>query len=235
MGTEQQLSQQVEAMAERLARASVEGMYADPFWEARYGEPRARRFGDEDARFHVRYLVQALATGRTEVMEGYARWLRTLLVSRGMCSRHLDENFAGLARALEAEGFAPGSAPRACVQAARDALRYTEGPAGLLQEAAGPLARQVADQLVPESSGERARLEGELGLHLSYLCDALAAQRPELFTEHGRWYAGFWPRRNFKGLAFPRVLRALEEALVAHHEARAMVAAARAQQQESPP
>jgi hypothetical protein len=226
------VSREVEAKGEVLARASVEGMYADPFWEARYGA-RARRFGGEDALHHVRYLVQALATGRPAVMADYARWLRTLLIARGMCSLHLDENFAGLARALEAQGFAPGGPAHACVQAARDALRYTEGAAGALQAASEALARQVAGQLVAESLG-RERVEMELRLQLSYLADALGAGRPELFAEHCRWYAGFWPRREFGGLAFSRVLGALEEALLGHDEARALVSAARAQRESRP-
>src|ERR1044072_7291296 len=78
------LSRQLEARADQLARASVAWMYEDPFWAARYGAERARRFGGEDAQFHVRYLVQAVTEQRASVMEGYATWLRTLLAARGM-------------------------------------------------------------------------------------------------------------------------------------------------------
>jgi hypothetical protein len=104
----QTLTREIEARAPQLALASVEWMYQDPFWEARYGLERARRFGNEDALFHVRYLLQALAEERPSVMEGYATWLRTLLVSRGMCTRHLDQNFAGLQSALAARAGEAG-------------------------------------------------------------------------------------------------------------------------------
>lgn len=228
------LSRQVEARAERLARESVEGMYADPFWTARYGEERARRFGGEDAHFHVKYLVQALELDRPSVMAEYARWLRTLLVSHGMCTHHLDENFAGLARALVAEGFEPGSPPALCVRAAREALRYPEGPARQLQDATDALARRAAESLRGTASGTPdAALEAELRLQLSYLADALAAGRPELFAEHCRWYAGFWPRRGFEGLDYARVLGALEAVLSGHDAARALLSGARARQEES--
>lgn len=226
-------SQQVEARGTELARASVEGLYADPFWEARYGAERARRFGGEDAVFHVRYLVQALTLERPSVMADYARWLRTLLVSRGMCTRHVDENFEGLDAALTASGFGPDTPPHACVQAGREALRYTEGPARIVQEDAPQTARRVASRLAPNVTvGER--LATELQLQLSYLSDALAAGRPELFLEHCRWYASFWPRRGFAALTFAGVLAALEAA-VKPEEARAVLAAARAEHKESRP
>ncbi len=222
------LSRSVEAKAGQLASASVEPMYQDPFWEARYGMERARRFGGEDAAFHVRYLVQALDEQRPSVMEGYARWLRTLLVSRGMCTRHLDSHFEGLARALEAEGWGPGTQPHGYVQAAREALRYTEGPAHLLEQDAPELARAAAGRLtlyiLPE---DRPRLEEELQLQLSYLADALAAGRPEVMGDHVRWYVGFWPRRGFGLLAFPSVLGMLKSVLGSKHpEARTLLATA---------
>ncbi|MCP3099179.1 hypothetical protein LZ198_09890 [Myxococcus sp. K15C18031901] len=219
---------QVDARADALARASMEAMYQDPFWEARYGAERARRFGDEDARFHVRYLVQSLEEHQPSVMEGYARWLRTLLVSRGMCTLHLDTNFAGLASALEAEGWGPDTEPQAHVRAAREALRYPEGPARRLQDAARALAQattaRLALYLTPE---DKPRLEDELRLQLSYLADALAEQKPELMADHVRWYVGFWPRRGFGLLAFPSVLGMLKVSLgVGHPEARALLATA---------
>lgn len=230
------LSHQVEARAERLARSSVEGLYADPFWAARYGEERARRFGGEDAHFHVKYLVQALALEQPSVMREYARWLRKLLVTRGMCTRHLDDNFAGLTRALEAEGFGLDSPAAACVQAARDALRYPAGPARALQDGTHALARRAAEALrgdAPPQSAERLALEAELRLQLDYLADALGTERPELFAQHCRWYAGFWPRRGFQGLDYSRVLGALEAVLSDHDAARVLLTGVLEGQEES--
>jgi hypothetical protein len=206
-------------------------MYQDPFWEARYGPERMRRFGSEDAHFHVRYLVQALAEQRPSVLEGYAVWLRTLLVTRGMCTLHLDQNFAGLQTALAAEGFGPDSPAQNYVQAARAALRYPEGPARAVQELAPHIARRAVEELKAEVPASlHARLEEELLLHLSYLSDAMGTGRSELFANHVRWYSGFWPRRELGDLTFPRLLSALKTALAQrltdHDEVKAVFAAA---------
>lgn len=233
------LHRQLEARADRLAAASVEWMYEDPFWVARYGAERARRFGGEDAQFHVRYLMQALAEQRPSVMEGYAVWLRKLLVSRGMCSLHLDQNFAGLQAALAVEGFGPGSPAQEYVQAARNVLRYPSGAARALQEKASELARATAQRLSEEVPAPLLpRLEEEVLIHLSYLADALGTGQPELFAQHVAWYQDFWPQRELGPLSFFRVLVALQAALEdgfpGLDEVRAVLAAASIPKEKHP-
>ncbi|WP_375755356.1 hypothetical protein [Corallococcus exercitus] len=220
------VSLQVEARTASLASNSVQALYEDPFWAARYGLQRARRFGDEDAVFHVRYLVQALDASRPAILEDYARWLRTLLVTRGMCSLHLDQHFEGLARALQAEGFGPDSLPFTYVQSARQALRYKEGPAHALEADAPGLISTVVRRLEhPLPSGSRPRLEQEVRLQLSYLSDALALGRADLWDAHLQWYAGFWPQRGLAPLNLLQCLNALKAALESGHpEALSMLA-----------
>ncbi|MBZ4376007.1 hypothetical protein [Corallococcus sp. AS-1-6] len=208
------VSLQVEARTTPLASASVQALYEDPFWAARYGLPRARRFGDEDAVFHVRYLVQALDAERPAILEDYARWLRTLLVTRGMCSLHLDQHFEGLDRALQAEGFGPDSLPHAYVQSARQALRYKDGPAHAVEaDAAAIISAVVRRTEGPLPPGSRPRLEQEVRLQLSYLADALALGRDDLWHAHLRWYEGFWPQRGLSPLNLAHLLDALRAAL----------------------
>ncbi|WP_242588857.1 hypothetical protein [Corallococcus macrosporus] len=201
-------------------------MYEDPFWTARYGIQRARRFGDEDAVFHVRYLVQALDASRPAILEDYARWLRTLLVTRGMCSLHLDQHFEGLLRALQAEGFGPDSQPCVYVQAARQALRYKDGPAHRLEEDLAVITSAAVRRLeAPLPPGSRPRLEQEVHLQLSYLADALAMDRTDLWDAHLQWYAGFWPQRGLSPLNLLQCLDALKAVLgSAHPEARTLLA-----------
>ncbi|RKH16420.1 hypothetical protein D7X74_15435 [Corallococcus sp. CA047B] len=230
------VSQAVEALTRTLAPASIQPLYADPFWNARYGPQRARRFGDEDAVFHVRYLVQALDAQRPAILEDYARWLRTLLFTRGMCSLHLDQHFEGLSLALQAEGFGQGTLPHTYVQAARDALRYPSGAAHPLEDASPALiadaVRRLEARLPP---GNRRRLEQELRLHLSYLSDALALDRPDLWEAHLRWYADFWPQRGLAPVTFPHLLGALKAALGPEHaEARTLLARAPVSWEELP-
>lgn len=211
----QSLIRQVETHTQRLAELSVQGIYDDPFWFARYGEERARRFGGEDAVFHVRYLVQALDARDVGVMERYARWLQGLLVARGMCSRHLAWHFHGLHDALVREGL--GEPPEALryMRAAEAALDWPEGPAREVREAAPTLVAQAVRELANRGAltpGQEPRLSEELHLQLSYLMDALGSKRPGLFMEHVRWYADFWPQRK-QGCEYPVLLEALEAAL----------------------
>jgi hypothetical protein len=212
----QSLIRQVETRTQRLAELSVRDMYDDPFWFARYGEERARRFGGEDAVFHVRYLVQALEAQDVGVMERYARWLQGLLVARGMSSRHLAQHFHGLHEALVREGL--GEPPEALryVRAAEAALDWPEGPARELREAAPSLVAHALRALAQRGTltpGQETRLAEELHLQLSYLMDALGSKRPGLFVEHVRWYSDFWPQRG-QSCDYPLLLEALEAALV---------------------
>lgn len=207
------LARQVEERQERLAAASVEGMYADPFWFARYGEARARRFGGEDAVFHVRYLVQALDASDAGILERYARWLQGLLVTRGMCSLHIDTHFLGLRDALEHEGLTQPPEALEYMDAARAALVWPEGPANAVHQELPQLLPQTARALAPPGEPPPPALETELRLQFSYLMDALGTQRPALFVEHVRWYAGFWPRRGLER-GFRELLAAMEQALI---------------------
>ena len=52
MSAHPELASQLEAQADALARHSIAAMYADPFWDARFGA-RGRRFAEEDGVHHV--------------------------------------------------------------------------------------------------------------------------------------------------------------------------------------
>ncbi|WP_257460392.1 hypothetical protein [Archangium lipolyticum] len=211
----QSLARQVEARAQRLAEASVSGLYEDPFWFARYGEERARRFGGEDALFHVRYLVQALDAQDPGVMERYARWLQGLLVPRGMSSRHIAQHFQGLRNALSREGLTEPPQALEYMRAAIAALAWPEGPARAVHEALPRLVWCTMDVLarrVPGTREQEARLHDEVELQWAYLMDALGMKRPGLFVEHARWYAGFWPQRGLP-CDYRTLLETLEVAL----------------------
>jgi hypothetical protein len=235
-----EVARQVESRAQRLAALSLEGMYDDPFWRARYGEERARRFGSEDALFHVRYLVQALDLHDPGVMDRYARWLQGLLVPRGMSSRHIAQHFQGLRAALQREGLDLERTPQvgAALDAAEAALVYPSGPARALQLAAPELARKALAHLPEGGDAARERLTEELLLQLSYLADALGTARPSLFADHVRWYTGFWAQRGLPG-TFAGLLAALEQALAAEPglagEPRTVLSAGRALLEEHRP
>ena len=200
------LASRIEAHADALAERTLVRMYENPFWEARFGE-RGRRFAAQDQHHHIRHLVIALRIGGPETMGGYARWLQVVLTSRGMCSRHLADNFAGVAEAISTGIDRPEPA-LAYLRAAEAALRYDDGPARAVQEAIPVLAEEAVSALAnrhPEWLGRwgeasYARCQDDVVYHLSYLADSLALERPDLFTSYVRWIAGF-----LSGLGVPRL------------------------------
>ena len=233
------LADRIEARVGSLAQRALEAMYANPFWDERFGE-RGRRFAEQDGHYHVRYLVEALRAARPDILTNYARWLQSVLTTRGMCSRHLAENFSRLAEAIREEPIAGSEQAVAYLRAAEDALIYGEGPARYLQLASGELAeRAIAalaerhpdwDELSDEAA--RARYLSDLLQHLSYLADSIALNRPDLFTDYAWWITGFLARRGIPVEHTVLTFAALDEALEAvsgqtQGVARAVLAAGR--------
>src|SRR4051812_15173560 len=103
----QQLAERIERLGDSFARRALSIMYANPFWDDRFGE-RGRRFAEEDGRHHVSYLCEALRQGDPRVMVRYARWLQSVLTTRGMCSAHLDENLERIGGVILSEGLPDG-------------------------------------------------------------------------------------------------------------------------------
>jgi hypothetical protein len=173
------LSQQADALAQRV----ISEMYRDPFWLERFGE-RGRQHALADARYHVSYLEQALTLGDPEIFLRYARWLQTVLVSRGMCSRHLEESFAKLQAAIQDDVPRAGDA-RDLLEQGRRALTYGAGGERELQECLPRLAEEV-DR--PEYGEQVPATHTAHPLYqLSYLADALHAARPEWFEAQVCW------------------------------------------------
>ncbi len=204
------------ARADAVGGRAIAEMYQDPFWDERFG-PRGRRFAEEDGRHHVSYLAAALDANDAGVLTKYATWLRNLLVSRGMCTRHVEENYRRLGHAIEAEQLPGAREANALLEVAITSLLYPGGPARQLQDASPRLAAHLAAswlEAYPEWGTElRARFEPDLAQHLSYLADAIACGRPELFAGYAKFIAAFSERRGLKPGAFAGLLRELVPAL----------------------
>lgn len=182
--------------ADRLTDRVLAEMYRDPFWHARFGH-RADVHGRKDGRFHVDYLIQALHADDPVIVENYARWLQQVLTSRGMCTRHLADNFELLGRAISAESEWPErEAAVAMLDRARGALRYTSHPAAEVYAAIDELARAAGD------SGRPVR---ELADYACYAADALALALPEVLANHAVFMAGL----TEDGAGIARALRAM--------------------------
>lgn len=199
MSRHAELVAQLEAAADRLTDRVLAEMYVDPFWRERFGA-RADKHGRQDGRFHVQYLQQALTSDDPEVLENYARWLQQVLTTRGMCTRHLAENFDRLALAIAHEHWPEGQVAIDLLARATAALTYADGDAREVQLRAGSIAEATAAALDPPGSGaiapDRARLLDELATLISYFADALALASPQRFADHVAWLSGWLERRN---------------------------------------
>jgi hypothetical protein len=200
------LPPRLRAAAAGLNRAAVAEEYEDPFWRDRYGE-RGRRFAEEDGLHHFGYVAEAVESGSTTLLTRYARWLRGVLVARGMCSEHLADGLRIRARRLAALAWPDAEPALAAFAAADVALRHPDGPAAALLPApelpdlAAPVA--AAHHLDPDAVVFDLR-------HLrSYLADALALARPDLLRAHLDWRAGFDARRGRPPRYLPDLLAAL--------------------------
>lgn len=152
----------------RLNERVLKEMYADPFWEARFGA-RGRHHASADGDFHIRYIVAALENNDPASFATYARWLRDLLVARGMCTWHLTETLERLAAAIADENLPEGERAIAIVREGARGLGHTVGDAAMIDRGRAQWAREVAARV----SGERSAADAE---HvLSFAADALVS------------------------------------------------------------
>jgi hypothetical protein len=197
------LAQLLDANADRLTATVLGEMYQNPFWHERFGE-RANVHGKKDGRFHIDYLIQALASDDVRILEQYARWLQQVLTSRGMCSRHLADNFSLLGRAIGNESWPDREVAVRLLGAAAEALKYPAGTPRRIQDAAPAIVAHATDSIYArhpewlERWGEagRARCADDLDYHLQYIADALALADAPGFARYAVWIGDFLGRRK---------------------------------------
>jgi hypothetical protein len=236
-----ELIAELEARAPALVERVLREMYANPFWDERFGE-RGRTFARQDGHYHIDHLVVALRFEVPALLTRYARWLQVTLTTRGMCSRHLAENYARLAQAIHEELPVETGAAVTYLREAEEALIYQEGPARLLQLAAERLADDCSSILFRRHPGwlghggeqARRRCHDDFLYHLSYLADAIANEQPAHFAAYLTWIKGFLARRGVPEAHLQEALIVLEESLEsldpeARDVARQVCAAARAE------
>jgi hypothetical protein len=220
----------IESQIDNLASEAFAGMYTNPFWDARFGE-RGRRYALEDQRHHLKHLIMALNLNRPEVLTEYAKWLQVVLTSRGMCTRHLADNFILLGDLLDASGPSMVHPARRYLEMAVGALMYQEGPEGALHTAAETLvddaiASLFREQGTAEIRGDEALVQSrdDVSYHLSYLADALALGKSELFTAHVCWTEGFFTSLGKRPDLLRRELLALDHVLAERPDDRYLAA-----------
>lgn len=191
--------------AARLNARVLGEMYANPFWDDRYGA-RGRRFAQDDGASHVAHLVLALEAHTPEMLVSYGQWLQRVLTTRGMCSRHLDENFERLAVAIRDERWEGATLAADYLEQAREGLRRGPEPARSVEEA-GPALVQVVVEA--GAAGPLPRGIEDVRDVFSYAVDALRNERPDLFAAHLQWFQAWLARRGVDPGALPNLLGVL--------------------------
>lgn len=172
--------------AASIGRASIALCYTDGFWMARFGD-RGRKFADEDGLRHAQYLAEAIESGTSEPFVIYARWLRSVLTTRGMCTLHIHDNFVRLGMVLRNFDRPLFDAAMPHLDAGVRAL-VPEGPAGALHQAAVSSHRDGGDDAFVDDPA----------FLLSYVSDAVAAGTSEHFLAHLRWLCTECDRRGIR-------------------------------------
>lgn len=212
-----ELIQRLEANAPRISAQVIAEMYKNPFWSERFGD-RGRRHAEQDGGYHISYLIQALVARDVAVLTGYARWLQSVLTTRGMCTRHLAENFERLEHAI-GEELEDATVAAEYLREARAARRYDDGPARELQDLAQSVVDAAADALHERHPDWLARwgdagkrfCRDDVHYHLSYLSDAVALGRPELFVAYTAWIHEFLRRRDIPSEHLQQTLEVLSQ------------------------
>lgn len=84
-----------------IQRAVKEIYVKYPELDEKFGE-RGRQKCFEDNVYHFQYLETSSGLGSAKIFTDYALWLNSVLVSRGMSTDHLIDNFKSIIIALEA-------------------------------------------------------------------------------------------------------------------------------------
>lgn len=199
---------QLVATTAAIVERSLLYMPSDAFWEQRYAA-RARRFANEDGAFHVRYLADAIRASSPTVMEQYARWLRDLLVPRGMCMLHLAEHLDHISHAVvdcAGEGQEGDYISRAI-----DALLYDDGAQRAIQDATETIATAI--------QGPTHGVVRHSAFETRYLChyaaDALQRGTPELLAHHLVWSRSVLTESRVEPAAYEQWVAMVRDALQA--------------------
>lgn len=204
------LADTIEANAEALITRSVTAMYENPFWKDRFGE-RGERFSREDHAHHIRYLVEAVRGERPAIVGEYARWLQTVLTTRGMCSLHIEESFLRVGDAIAAEGLDRAGEIGPFVAAATDALRYSAPDARALQDATSLLAAAATSTVRKGRPAIRDEAIDDARYQVAYAADAVALSDDKVFVGYVVWRADFLARQKLPVDALHALLKAFRD------------------------
>jgi hypothetical protein len=191
----------IEQVRSSIAERLVDQMYADPFWEERYGK-LGKMHAHQDVNYHLDNLVTAIRMEMLSSPVNYYDYLQNVLVHRGICTRHIHHTLSQL-KALLKEVL-PDEWPEIepYLDAGYEGLAYKHPACQNLSDKEERIANAVANQLTPPEGSissldewRQARYR-EILLHLSYLQDSVEKESAQIFDEHASWSLSFYPAQG---------------------------------------
>ncbi len=194
-----------------LADAILADLYTNPFWKNRFDE-YGRGYARIDIQYHLNYLITALRSDSRNIYPDYWVKYRLVMVQRGACTHHVQEFIACTARQVGLvlrEAF-PLAEPY--FAAAHRGLEYDLPACRALSAQREAIIERVTQKVSPQDD-ERILTRRDMRYHLSYLEDATALERPELFTQYVQWVRQFLMEFGLRPAGLTGALQALDEAL----------------------
>jgi hypothetical protein len=140
-----------------LVETAVTKLWANPFWQDRFGE-RGKRYFYEDSNYHIDALITVIQLDLPQFLTEHYTWLRGVLVHRGMCSRHLLQTLSTFDEQLAAQLPAIWGLIQPYAAAAYNGLVYADPVCQALAQAEERLALQVTHRLLQEGPEWAQRL-----------------------------------------------------------------------------
>jgi hypothetical protein len=167
-------------------------IYADPFWVARFGVVGRTR-AEEDINYHLDNLIVAIRFDLSDSTKSHYQYLQSVLLPRGICTRHIRETIEGLQFSLvdQLPQIWPQIEPY--LSAGYAGLLY-HNPASLaLSEQDCLIAERIMTKLPNDLSlgqdhpGWTTDRQREVLVLLSYLADAMEKNSPNMLSNHIHW------------------------------------------------
>jgi hypothetical protein len=172
-------------LAEALVAATVDVHW---HWQAIYG-PGGRDRALYEAWFFIDYVIDAMGSGKPDILRQELIRMRQDLVARGLSTLHVRQLAWLLDQAVGARLPAEAAMGlRSTLEAALPVLDDTAEGCQALLNAQEQIVADVAYQLAAAGlSPQDEQTHAEIGWYLAYLADSLATGTPGPLTSYTRW------------------------------------------------
>lgn len=175
----------IEAARPVLVDAILADLYKNTFWHTRY-QNTGQEYARSVAHYHLNSLIAAIKTGDPNIFADHWAWDRPVMVMRGACTHHMHEFIDSTARAVAQVLHHDFLLVEPSFAAAHRALDYEQPYCRALSQVRETLIERISQRVCPDA----ARLDAYRRwsrYHLSYLEDAAAMSKPEVFRNFEEW------------------------------------------------